>query len=77
MLPTQGSIRFSEYSGLYDIVVKKDNMWRRLNEMTDFSFVYDELKDKYCPDNGRMAEDRISCSKVSWASPMWTLWIDA
>ena len=63
MLPTQGSIRFSDYSSLYDIVVKKDNIWRRLNEMTDFSFVYDELKDKYCPDNGRMAEDPVRMFK--------------
>lgn len=63
MLPIQGSIRFSDYSSLYDIVVKKDNIWRRLNEMTDFSFVYDELKDKYCPDNGRMAEDPVRMFK--------------
>ena len=63
MLPLQGSIRFSDYAGLYDIVVKKDNIWRRLNEMTDFSFVYDELKDKYCPDNGRMAEDPVRMFK--------------
>ena len=63
MLPVQGSIRFSDYSSLYEIVVKKDNIWRRLNEMTDFSFVYDELKDKYCPDNGRMAEDPVRMFK--------------
>ena len=31
--------------------------------MTDFSFVYDELKDKYCPDNGRMAEDPVRMFK--------------
>ena len=46
MLPTQGVIRFSEHSALYDIVVKKNNKWRRLNDMTDYSFVYDELKDR-------------------------------
>jgi transposase/ferredoxin len=63
MLPTQGTIRFSDYSDLYDIVVKKDNKWRRLNELSDFSFVYDELKDKYCPDNGRMAEDPVRMFK--------------
>lgn len=63
MLPTQGTIRFSDYSKLYDIVVKKDNKWRRLNDIADFSFVYDELKDKYCPDNGRMAEDPVRMFK--------------
>ena len=63
MLPTQGTIRFSNYSSLYDIVVKKDNKWRRLNELTDYSFVFDELKDKYCLDNGRMAEDPVRMFK--------------
>ena len=63
MLPTQGVIRFSEYSALYDIIVKKNNKWRRLNDMTDYSFVYDELKDKYCQDNGRMAEDPVRMFK--------------
>lgn len=63
MLPTQGVIRFSEYSALYDIVVKKNNKWRRLNDMTDYSFVYDELKDRYCLDNGRMAEDPVRMFK--------------
>ena len=63
MLPTQGVIRFSEHSALYDIVVKKNNKWRRLNDMTDYSFVYDELKDRYCPDNGRMAEDPVRMFK--------------
>jgi len=40
---------------IYDIVVPKDNMLRQFNEMVDFSFVFEELKDKYCLDNGRNA----------------------
>ncbi len=40
---------------IYDIVVPKDNMLRQFNEMVDFSFVLEELKDKYCLDNGRNA----------------------
>jgi transposase len=63
MLPIQEKIRFSEYSALYDIVVKKDNKWRLLNDLVDYSFVYDELKDKYCPNNGRMAEDPVRMFK--------------
>ncbi|SIT07652.1 hypothetical protein SAMN05421787_11410 [Virgibacillus pantothenticus] len=38
----------SPYSEIYDLVVPKDNFLRRLNELVDFSFVYDELSDKYC-----------------------------
>ncbi len=32
---------------IYDIVVPKDNMLRQFNEMVDFPFVLEELKDKY------------------------------
>ena len=63
MLPAQGSIRFSDYSSLYDIVVPKDNKLRLINELVDFSFIYDELNDRYCPDNGRMAEDPVRMFK--------------
>lgn len=63
MLPTQGTLRFSDYSSLYDIVVPKNNKLRLINDLVDFSFIYEELKDKYCPDNGRMAEDPIRMFK--------------
>ena len=58
MLPTQGSIQFSEYTNRYDIVVPQDHELRKLNALCEnFDFIYEELKDKYCLDNGRMAED--------------------
>ena len=56
MLPVQGTIHFSDYSSLYDIVVPKNNKLRLINELVDFSFIYEELNSKYCQDNGRMAE---------------------
>ena len=48
---------------MYDIVVPQDNLLRRINGLVDFSFVYQELLDKYCPDNGRMAESPIRMFK--------------
>ena len=58
MLPTQGSIQFSRYTDLYDIVVPQDHELRKLNALCEnFDFIYEELKDKYCLDNDRMAED--------------------
>lgn len=63
MLPTQGVIHFSDYSSLYDIVVPKDNKLRLINDLVDFSFIYEELQDKYCQDNGRMAEDPVRMFK--------------
>jgi len=63
MIQNQQSIIFSPYMGIYDLVVPKDNLLRKLNELVDFSFVYDELKDKYCHDNGRNAIDPIRMFK--------------
>ena len=49
----QLELNFSKYFGLYDIVIKPDNFWKQLNDMVDFSFVYEELKDKYSSTMGR------------------------
>jgi transposase len=53
----------SPYIELYNLVVPKDNMLRQINELIDFSFVYDELKDQYCLDNGRNAIDPVRMFK--------------
>lgn len=63
MLVKQNALPLTAYAGLYDIVVPKNNLLRRMNEVVDFSFVYDELKEKYCPDNGRNAIDPIRLFK--------------
>ncbi|MFP3380204.1 IS1182 family transposase [Bacillus sp. SIMBA_069] len=55
MISNQQSLTLSPFMAIYDIVVPKDNMLRQFNEMVDFSFVFEELKDKYCLDNGRNA----------------------
>lgn len=63
MLSQEQELILSEYSGLYDIVVPQDNLLRRINTLVDFSFVYQELVDKYCSDKGRMAESPIRMFK--------------
>ena len=55
MIKQQQNMILSPYTGIYNLVVPKDNMLRRINELIDFSFIYDELVDKYCLDNGRNA----------------------
>lgn len=60
MIPNQQSMH---YMALYDIVVSKDNMLRKINELIDFSFVYDELKNNYCHYNGRNAVHPIRMFK--------------
>lgn len=63
MIQKQQSMTFSPYMDLYNLIVPKDNLLRRINELVDFSFVYDELKNKYCLDNGRNAIDPIRMFK--------------
>ena len=48
---------------IYDIVVPKDNMLRQINELVDFTFILEELKSKYCLDNGRNAVPPIRMFK--------------
>jgi transposase len=63
MIQQQQSITLSPYMELYNLVVPKDNMLRQINELVDFSFVYEELKARYCLDNGRNAIDPIRMFK--------------
>ena len=63
MLEQQQTISFSDYSSLYDLIIPKDNLLRQINDLVDFSFVYQELQDKYCHDNGRTAESPIRMFK--------------
>ena len=43
MLPTQQKIQFSNYSDLYDLIIPRDNVLRRINDLVDFSFIQKEL----------------------------------
>ena len=65
MLKANNQLSFclSSNASLYDILIKKDNFWRQLKDMVDFSFVYDELKEKYSCTMGRKAEDVIRMFK--------------
>jgi len=63
MLLQQQKIELSSYSDLYDLVIPKDNLLRKINELIDFTFIYDELVNKYCSNNGRNAESPIRMFK--------------
>lgn len=62
-LNNQLEINFSKYAELYNILIPKENFWKQLNDMVDFSFVIDMLKDKYSSTMGRTAEDVIRMFK--------------
>ncbi|MCD9609835.1 IS5/IS1182 family transposase, partial [Tenacibaculum maritimum] len=47
MIVQQQSLRLSEYSSLYDLIVPSTNLLRRINDLIDFNFIYKELESKY------------------------------
>ncbi|HVI39831.1 MAG TPA: IS1182 family transposase [Anaerovoracaceae bacterium] len=63
MIQNQATMKLSPYMALYDVVIPKDNILRKINELVDFSFVYEELESKYCLDNGRAAINPIRMFK--------------
>lgn len=73
MLDQQQKIPMSEFSGLYNLIVPQDNLLRRINDLIDFSFVYNELVDKYCPNNGRTAESPIRMFKYLLLKTIYTV----
>ncbi|QCX24857.1 IS1182 family transposase [Companilactobacillus futsaii] len=63
MLPKQNKPKPSKYSKLYDILIPQDHELRKLIQLVDFSFVYDELSSKYSIDMGRAAVDPVQMFK--------------
>lgn len=59
----QVKLSFSQHKELYDLLIDKDNLWREIKEKISFSFIYDELKDKYSSIMGRTSEDIIRMFK--------------
>ena len=63
MIEQQQRLVLSPYMEIYELVIPKDNLLRQIKELVDFSFIYDELLDKYCLDNGRNAVPPIRMFK--------------
>jgi IS5 family transposase len=63
MISNQQALNLSPFMAIYDIVVPKDNMLRQINDLVDFSFVHEELQNKYSLDNGRNAVPPIRMFK--------------
>lgn len=63
MLEKQQKLALSPYIDLYDRIIPKDNLLRKINDLLDFTFVYDELKNKYSIGVGRKAIDPIMMFK--------------
>ena len=73
MLVIQQQIQFSEYSSLYDKIVPKSNLLRKINDLVDFSFIHDELLTSYCLTNGRNAESPVRMFKYLLLKTIYTI----
>lgn len=73
MLAQQQEIQLSAYSRLYDLIIPKDNLLRKISELIDFTFIYEELLDKYCSTNGRMAESPVRMFKYLLLKTIYTI----
>lgn len=73
MLVQQQRVQLSAYSDLYNLIIPKENILRRINELIDFSFIYDELLNKYCLNNGRNAESPIRMFKYLLLKSIYTV----
>lgn len=56
------------------MVVPKHHLLRKINDLVDFTFVYEELKDNYCHTNGRNAVHPIRMFKYLLLKTIYTLY---
>ena len=45
-------------------LVPEDSVFRKIDKYIDFSFIYDEVKELYCEDNGRPSIDSVILFKL-------------
>ena len=63
MLKGQLEIEVNKYHNLYSLIIPKGNILKQINDLVDFSFVYDELMVNYSTSMGRGAIDPIMLFK--------------
>ncbi|QVK17498.1 IS1182 family transposase [Mycoplasmatota bacterium] len=72
MLPKKELV-LSPYSELYDILIPKDHFLRKFNDLVDFNFIYDELKDMYTEAFGATAKCPIMMFKLLLLKVMYPM----
>lgn len=63
MLKGQLEIEINKYHNLYSLIIPKENILKQMNDLVDFSFVFDELMVNYSTSMGRGAIDPIMLFK--------------
>ena len=73
MLRIDSQLRFSIFGNLYDTVVPKDHILRKIKETIDFSFVNEMLKSQYCEAFGRPAKEPEMMFKIMFLKRMYDM----
>ena len=73
MLPKDKQLVLSPYESLYQRLIPKTHFLWRLKHLVDFDFIYEELQDKYCLDNGREAIHPIELFKYLLLKAIYNL----
>jgi transposase len=73
MLQQAEQLSFSDFEGLYNCLIPQNHILRKFNELVDFSFIYDELKGKYCLEDGRNATSPILMFKYLLLKVMYNM----
>ena len=69
----QMSFELSPYQGLYDAIISKEHILRRMKENLDFSFVNPMLKKQYCENFGRPAKEPEMMFKLCFLKKLYDL----
>ncbi len=59
MLTERDGIQIKMHCVTLEDLVPQEHFLRKLENAVDFSFIYDEVRDLYCPDNGRPGIDPV------------------
>lgn len=73
MLSPSKNLPLSPYSGLYDELIPKNNLYRRLADEIDYSFIYRALRPLYDSSRGRLGVDPDRMVKILMLKAMTDL----
>jgi transposase len=73
MLRDNTQLQLSEYVNLYEVIIPKENILRKIKENIDFSFVNPMLKKSYCEDFGRPAKEPEMMFKLLFLKKLYDL----
>ena len=73
MLRLSKTLQLSPFAELYDILLPKDNLYRRLADEIDYSFIYKALMPLYNAQRGRFGVDPDKMVKMLMLKAMTDL----